>query len=65
MRDAIKLSAEAQALLKQLVQERDAANMRLEVAVLSMRAALGVPIDWQLNSLEDGFTEVNHNGNDS
>jgi hypothetical protein len=57
-----KLPPEAQALLKQLVQERDAAIGRLDVAIISMKAALGVPVDWQLRSIEEGFVKAKDNG---
>jgi hypothetical protein len=61
----IQLTPEAQALLKQLVQERDAAVGRLDVAIISMKAALGVPVEWQLRSIDEGFTQVAGNGSDN
>lgn len=63
MKDAIKLTPEARALLERLVMERDTAAQRLDVAVLSMKAALGVPTDWQLRNLDEGFTEVDNGNN--
>ena len=51
----IKLTPEARALLERLIQERDAAVSRLDVALLSMKAALGVPTEWQIRSLDEGF----------
>ena len=38
------LTPEAKALLERLIQERDAATQRLDVAIISMKAALGVPV---------------------
>lgn len=58
----VKLTPEARALLERMVQERDQAAHRLDVAVLAMRAALGVPLDWQLRDLEEGFIEVQNDG---
>ena len=58
----VKLTPEARSLLERLVQERDQAAQRLDVAVLAMRAALGVPLDWQLRDLEEGFVEVQNDG---
>jgi hypothetical protein len=52
----ITLTPEARALLERLIQERDAAVSRLDVALLAMKAALGVPVDWQIRSLDEGFT---------
>ena len=58
----IKLTPEAKALLERMLQERDQASQRLDVAVLAMRAALGVPLHWQLIDLEEGFIEVDNDG---
>ena len=52
-------------LLERLIQERDAAVSRLEVAVLSMRSVLGVPLDWEIRDIQRGFEaprEVNNGG---
>jgi len=57
------LTPEAKALLEKLVQERDAATQRLDVAVIAMKAALGVPVEWQIQNLDEGFTEVTNGGN--
>ena len=51
----ITLTPEARALLERLIQERDAAVQRLDVALLSMKAALGVPPDWTIRNLDEGF----------
>ena len=56
------LTPEAKALLERLIQERDAATQRLDVAIISMKAALGVPVEWQIRNLDEGFTEVAPNG---
>jgi hypothetical protein len=63
MSEPIKLTPEARALLERMVQERDAAVSRLDVAILAMKAALGVPVAWQLRNLEEGFVEVDDGGN--
>lgn len=54
-RQAIPLTPEAQELLKRLVQERDAAVGRLDMAIVAMKAALGVPLDWQIRDIGQGF----------
>ena len=51
----VTLTPEARALLERLIQERDAAVTRLDVSLLSMKAALGVPTDWTIRSLDEGF----------
>lgn len=51
----IALVPEAKALLERLIQERDAAIGRLDVALLSMKAALGVPVEWTIRDLNEGF----------
>lgn len=51
----VTLTPEARALLERLIQERDAAVQRLDVALLSMKAALGVPPEWTIRSLDQGF----------
>lgn len=63
MSEPIKLTPEARALLERMVQERDAAVQRLDVAILAMKAALGVPVEWQLRDLDEGFTGVDNGGN--
>jgi hypothetical protein len=55
---AVALTPEAQELLKRLVQERDAAIGRLDMAIVAMKAALGVPLDWQIQNIEQGFVRV-------
>lgn len=50
-----KLTPETKALLEQLIRERDAAVSRLDVALLATKAALGVPVDWQIRTLDEGF----------
>lgn len=52
---AVPLTPEAQALLRQLVQEFDTAKLRLDMAIVAMKAALGVPLDWQIQNIEQGF----------
>lgn len=49
------LSAETRALLEKLVIERTAAQERLDVAILATKAALGVPVDYEIKSLDVGF----------
>ncbi len=61
----IALPPESKALLEQLIRERDVAVQRLDVAVLATKAALGVPVDWQIRSLDEGFTEVTPDDNNS
>jgi hypothetical protein len=60
---AIPLPPESKALLEQLVKERDAATQRLDVAILATKAALGVPVEWGIRNLDEGFTEVENGGN--
>jgi hypothetical protein len=54
---AIPLTPEARALLERLIVERDAAVSRLDVALLSMKAALGVPVEWTIRNVNEGFVE--------
>lgn len=49
------LPPESKALLEQLIRERDASVQRLDVALLATKAALGVPVDWTIRSLDAGF----------
>jgi hypothetical protein len=49
------LPPESKALLERLIIERDAAVSRLDVALLATKAALGVPTEWQIRSLDEGF----------
>lgn len=51
----VRLSPETKALLEQLIRERDAAVSRLDVALLATKAAQGVPVDWQIRNLNEGF----------
>ena len=53
----VPLPSESKALLEQLIRERDAAAQRIDVALLATKAALGVPVEWQIRSLEEGFVE--------
>lgn len=55
LQQPVPLTPEAQELLKRLVQERDAAIGRLDMALIAMKAALGVPLDWQIQNIEQGF----------
>lgn len=55
LRPSYPLTPKATALLEQLIRERDAAVSRLDVALLSMKAALGVPTDWMIRNLDEGF----------
>jgi len=50
------LTPEAKALLEKLVQERDAATQRLDVAVIAMKAALGAPVEYTIRNVDEGFT---------
>lgn len=60
----IPLPPESKALLEQLIRERDAAVQRIDVALLATKAALGVPVEWQIRNLDEGFVEgVNDGGN--
>ncbi|TXH41796.1 MAG: hypothetical protein E6Q97_36865 [Desulfurellales bacterium] len=52
---AIPLPPESKALLERLAQEHEAARQRLEMAVLATKAALGVPVEWQIRNLDEGF----------
>ena len=65
MTTPIPLSPESKALLEQLIRERDAAAQRIDVALLATKAALGVPVEWQIRSLDEGFIEgaANDGGN--
>lgn len=54
----IPLTPEAKALLERLIQERDAAIARLDVALLAMKAALGVPVEWTIRDLNEGFVDA-------
>lgn len=58
LRASYPLTPETKALLEQLIRERDAAVSRLDVALLATKAALGVPVAWQIRSLDEGFVEV-------
>lgn len=58
----VPLTPEARALLERLIQERDAAIARLDVALLAMKAALGVPVEWTIRTLDEGFVDA-ANGN--
>ena len=49
------LTPEAKALLEKLAQESEAAKQRLDVAIIAMKAALGVPVEWTIRSLDAGF----------
>ncbi len=60
---SIPLPPESKALLERLALDHDAAKQRLDVAVLATKAALGVPVEWTIRNLDEGFTEVNNGGN--
>ena len=62
MKTPIPLPPESKALLEQLIRERDAAAQRIDVALLATKAALGVPVEWQIRSLDEGFVEVENDG---
>ena len=62
MSDTYPLSPESRALIERLLQERNAAQERLDVAVIATKAALGVPDGYDLRSLDVGFEEVKHGG---
>ncbi len=55
MDSPVPLPPESKALLERLIQERDAAVQRLDVAVIATKAALGVPVEWTIRSLDAGF----------
>ncbi len=55
MTTPVPLPSESKALLEQLIREREAAVQRLDVALLATKAALGVPVDWTIRSLDAGF----------
>ena len=55
MTSPVSLTPESKALLEQLIRERDAAVQRLDVALLATKAALGVPVEWTIRSLDTGF----------
>lgn len=42
-------------LLTELIRRRDEATERLELAVATVRATLGVPADYVIMNLEQGF----------
>ena len=58
----VVLTPEARKLLERLIQERDAAVQRLDVALLGMKAALGVPVEWTILSLDEGFVPAPSDG---
>ena len=31
---------------------------RIDIAILAMKAALGVPVEWQIRNLDEGFIEA-------
>lgn len=62
LRPSYPLTPEARALLEQMIRERDAAIGRLDTALIAMKAALGVPMGWQIRSLDEGFVEGEPNG---
>ena len=57
LRPSYPLTPEARGLLEQLIRERDAAVQRLDGAILGIKVALGVPVTWQIRSLDEGFVE--------
>ena len=54
----VVLTAEAKALVERLLIERNAAQDRLNVAVLAIKAALGVPDGYELRDVNKGFEDV-------
>jgi hypothetical protein len=56
------LSAESKALIERLLRERDEAQNRLDVAVIATKAALSVPDGYSIKSIDVGFEEVQHGG---
>jgi len=58
----VTLTLEARKLLERLIQERDAAVQRLDVALLSMKTALGVPAEWTIRNLDEGFVPAPSDG---
>lgn len=61
----VPLTPEAKALLDRLIQERDAAIGRLDVALLSMKTALGVPVEWTIRDLNEGFVSSTGDASDA
>lgn len=61
----VTLTPEAKALLERLIQERDAAVTRLDVALLSMKTALGVPVEWTIRDLNEGFVDAANGATDA
>lgn len=61
----IPLTPEAKALLERLIQERDAAIGRLDVALLAMKTALGVPVEWTIRDLTEGFVSSTGDASDA
>ena len=41
--------------LANLIRDRDALNARIDEQVLTLREAMGVPDDWVIRSLDEGF----------
>jgi hypothetical protein len=60
---AVPLPPESKALIERLVKERDAAQDRLDVAVIATKAALGVPVEYDIKNLDIGFEGVDNDGN--
>lgn len=58
----VPLPPESKVLLEQLAREHDAAKQRLDVAIIATKAALGVPVEWQIHNLDEGFVEVKPDG---
>ncbi len=56
--NTIPLTPESKALIERLLQERNAAQERLDVAVVATKAALGVPDGYDMRDLSVGFEEV-------
>lgn len=55
MADSMALPEKSRALLAELIRERDRINGLIEAVVQATRAALDVPEDYTLPSVEAGF----------
>lgn len=55
MAERIELPKATRELLAELARQRDEAVTRLELAVATVRATLGVPETYVLRTLEEGF----------
>jgi hypothetical protein len=59
MSETYPLSAESKALIKRMLEERNAAQDRLDIAVMATKAAVGAPMEYDIKSLDVGFEAKN------